>query len=166
MVSCAPRVTVRIAGTIYAKRELTCGRPHGSLLVSGAARRRPHGSYSEIRVRVGVGARGVNKSLAPAKPWPLIRLAPMRNLRARNSTNYFRSRGLMRLRMPKPRMVGRRTRKLRARRAHRTGFHHGPKLPPMKSANATRIVAQGSILARSADYYPSGDVASQAFRGP
>jgi hypothetical protein len=33
------RVTVRIAGTICARRELTCGRPHGSLLVSGAARR-------------------------------------------------------------------------------------------------------------------------------
>src|ERR1700719_2701120 len=33
------RFTVRIAGTICARRELTCGRPHGSLLVSGAARR-------------------------------------------------------------------------------------------------------------------------------
>jgi hypothetical protein len=68
-------------------------------------------------------------------------VGPMRNLRARNSTNYFRSRGLMRLRLPKSRMVGRRTRKLRARTAHRTGFHHGPRLPPMKSANATRIVS-------------------------
>ena len=84
-------VTVRIAGTVCARRELTCGRPHGSLLVSGRRegrlgiiRKYAFGlalafaviyAYAPLSLEDFAKPRWlddirviVNKSLAPAKP--------------------------------------------------------------------------------------------------
>ena len=81
-----------------------------------------------------------------ARSWLSIRMAPMCNLRARSSTNWFWPRRLPRRSLPRLRMLGRRIRKLRARTPPWASLPQGPKPPrlaPMKSADATRIVWTG-----------------------